>query len=104
METNYCLYCEKRLADESLAFCSLSCQSNEASKEEDIMNDLCYHRRPSFTFRPYPSLSSTSSVLSSLSDLSIYSCDDKAYYSVTRIHPTTPTTATATVTATRTLF
>lgn len=70
-----------------MAFCSMSCQSNEASKDDYTMpiHDLPYHRRPSFTYRPYPSISSTSSVLSSLSDLSsIYSCDDKAQYRVTR--------------------
>ncbi|RCH91105.1 hypothetical protein CU097_011793 [Rhizopus azygosporus] len=102
MEMNYCLYCEKRLADDNMAFCSVSCQSNEASKDDpyptttNIIHDsyFSYHRRPTLAYkayRPYPlvqSLSSASSVSSSLSDVSsIYSCscDDKGtQFRVTR--------------------
>ncbi|KAI7875949.1 hypothetical protein K492DRAFT_210673 [Lichtheimia hyalospora FSU 10163] len=32
MDLNICLYCEKRLFDDNLSFCSLACQAQEATK------------------------------------------------------------------------
>ncbi|KAI8974991.1 hypothetical protein BDB01DRAFT_853645 [Pilobolus umbonatus] len=128
MELNYCLYCEKLLKNDKMAFCSVLCQSNEASKtciytspnnppqssrisEAGLSYQLSYHRRPSLSYslsavtthahhkksndkRTYStsltmqrspfflvqSISSSSS-LSSLSDVSVFStscsCEDK---------------------------
>ncbi|KAJ8657124.1 hypothetical protein O0I10_007204 [Lichtheimia ornata] len=70
MDLNICLYCEKRLADDNLSFCSLACQAHEASKTHGMFNDptpsarknsisslsssctseLSYHRRRSYCF------------------------------------------------------
>ncbi len=75
-----------------MAFCSTSCQSNEASKDElytmPIIHDsyLSYHRRPSFTCRPLTQSLSTTSSLSDTSSIYSYSCDDKeaTQYRITR--------------------
>ncbi|KAG2235557.1 hypothetical protein BDF21DRAFT_453681 [Thamnidium elegans] len=71
MELNLCLYCEKRLSDDNMAFCSISCQSNEASKsyasyklsnntmlspsvrlsgKPSSTYQMSYHRRPSLSY------------------------------------------------------
>ncbi|KAI9365024.1 hypothetical protein BD770DRAFT_468735 [Pilaira anomala] len=81
MELNLCLYCEKRLADDNMAFCSISCQSNEASKSYasyKLSNNttmqspsvrssgkplftyqMSYHRRPSLSYSSSTSTSTT---------------------------------------------
>ncbi|KAK4510115.1 uncharacterized protein ATC70_006286 [Mucor velutinosus] len=78
MELNLCLYCEKRLVDDNIAFCSVSCQSNEASKSSSFIQiqptsinhsssnptllqksySMSYHRSPSLSY-------STSTITSS---------------------------------------
>ncbi|KAI8647742.1 hypothetical protein BD408DRAFT_407737 [Parasitella parasitica] len=77
MELDLCLYCEKRLTDESIAFCSMSCQSNEASKSSSFIQlqhttrnsalpksySMSYHRSPSLSY----SISSSSTTISSSS-------------------------------------
>ncbi|KAI9254180.1 hypothetical protein EDC94DRAFT_546287 [Helicostylum pulchrum] len=85
MELNLCLYCEKRLADDNMAFCSISCQSNEASKSyasykhASLSTSLSATRPPFFLMQ---SLSTSSSFSSSISDVSVFStscsCEDKA--------------------------
>ncbi|KAI8351457.1 hypothetical protein EDC96DRAFT_290220 [Choanephora cucurbitarum] len=64
MDLNLCLYCEKRLADDSMAFCSLPCQTKEATKSmstsfgsfhsDNTMQydvyQISYRRSPSLTY------------------------------------------------------
>ncbi|KAI8360810.1 hypothetical protein BD560DRAFT_404796 [Blakeslea trispora] len=62
MDLNLCLYCEKRLADDSIAFCSLPCQTKEAAKSMSLSSvhsnnttqydpyQISYHRSPSLTY------------------------------------------------------
>ncbi|KAI8388310.1 uncharacterized protein BYT42DRAFT_559651 [Radiomyces spectabilis] len=61
MELSICLYCEKRLANDSMNFCSGVCQAKEASNiyvsdshEHNIFHPssytLSYHRRQSFSY------------------------------------------------------
>ncbi|KAI9008917.1 hypothetical protein CLU79DRAFT_497921 [Phycomyces nitens] len=104
MEMNICLYCEKRLDDDNLSFCSGACEENEASKSTFTHHN---YRPTSERHCPTPSLnlsykrrfmynslgkksnrcslsmhtpflaSSSSSSSSTDSVLSVCSCDDK---------------------------
>ncbi|KAI8145491.1 hypothetical protein BJV82DRAFT_603867 [Fennellomyces sp. T-0311] len=46
MDLNICLYCEKRLSDDSINFCSLACQAHEASKSYGLVNPSLYQAKP----------------------------------------------------------
>ncbi|KAL7325924.1 hypothetical protein PS15p_208341 [Mucor circinelloides] len=76
MELNLCLYCEKRLVDENIAFCSMSCQSNEASKSSSFIqiqptstnsssNHTLLQKSYSMSYHRSPSLSYSTSTISS---------------------------------------
>ncbi|KAI8084279.1 uncharacterized protein B0P05DRAFT_585571 [Gilbertella persicaria] len=87
MDLNLCLYCEKRLADDNMAFCSIPCQSKEASKSMTGSFDafkssntmqyeaypISYHRSPSLTY--------------SLSSSTISQRKDSADFSIARPPP-----------------
>ncbi|KAL1930248.1 hypothetical protein VTP01DRAFT_1402 [Rhizomucor pusillus] len=85
MELNICLYCETRLLDDSLSFCSSTCQANEAAKSptvnipatssppiSSIAYEMSYHRRRSLSGGPrsHSSLLLSSSFVSDASSSS----------------------------------
>ncbi|CDH57525.1 predicted protein [Lichtheimia corymbifera JMRC:FSU:9682] len=92
MELNICLYCEKRLLDDSLSFCSTTCQAKEAAKAPDtelLFSNITHHHSHRFRHSsanmichspPLSRISSTSSSTVSSTDdgSSIFlSSDDK---------------------------
>ncbi|CAO3610120.1 unnamed protein product [Mucor fragilis] len=78
MELNLCLYCEKRLVDDNIAFCSVSCQSNEASKSSSFIqiqptstkNHALLQKSYSMSYHRSPSLSYSTSTMTSTSSSS----------------------------------
>ncbi|KAI8989518.1 hypothetical protein BDB01DRAFT_782184 [Pilobolus umbonatus] len=89
MDLNICLYCEKHLLDDNMNFCSINCQTKEASKPHHNVYPVystqskssrsptiypsysLYHRPMTFTYNTLsykpPSLSSSTSTLSNQS-------------------------------------
>ena len=49
MDLNICLYCEKRLSEDNVNFCSLACEAHEASKSYAIVypgtSNNCYSQQ-----------------------------------------------------------
>ncbi|KAI8885775.1 hypothetical protein K501DRAFT_331643 [Backusella circina FSU 941] len=112
MDLSYCLFCEKRLGDDSLVYCSLSCQANEAAsttprspvaysypsntiqKSEQIYQ-ISYHRRPSLcitnkaktNYMTPSSLSTSSSSLPFSSSLSTISTSCSCENGITCVPP-----------------
>ncbi|ORY98164.1 hypothetical protein BCR43DRAFT_490973 [Syncephalastrum racemosum] len=67
MELNICLYCEKRLQDESAPFCSMDCQMRESSKatttgDHQRLYYQCAYCPPSANARAKPPASPMSSL------------------------------------------